>query len=46
MKNISRLVFVALVAIIVGAAAFLSGRGIPSPMTTIEKVMPDERFAL
>jgi hypothetical protein len=46
MKNISRLVFVAVVAVIVGAVAFLSSRGIPSPMTTIEKVMPDERFTL
>ncbi len=44
MKNISRLVFVALLAIIVGGTAFLSTWDIPAPMTTINKVLPDDRF--
>ncbi len=44
MKNISRLVFVALLAIIIGGTAFLSTWDIPAPMTTIKKVLPDDRF--
>ena len=44
MKNISRIVFIAVVAIIVGGAAFLATWDIPAPMTTVEKVLPDDRF--
>ncbi len=44
MKNISRLVLVAVIAIIVGGTAFLSSWNIPAPMTAIEKVLPDDRF--
>lgn len=44
MKNISRLVLIAVVAIIVGGTAFLSSWDIPAPVTTIEKVLPDDRF--
>jgi hypothetical protein len=45
MKNISRLVLVAVIAIIVGGTAFLSSWDIPAPVTAIEKVLPDDRFA-
>ncbi|MBT4935027.1 MAG: hypothetical protein HOL66_10170 [Rhodospirillaceae bacterium] len=45
MKNISRLVLVAVIAMIVGGTAFLSTWDIPAPMTEIEKVLPDDRFA-
>lgn len=44
MKNISRLVLIAVVAIVVGGSAFLATWDIPAPMTTIEKVLPDDRF--
>lgn len=44
MKNISRLVFVMVIALIVGGAAFLSTWDIPAPMTTIKKVLSNERF--
>jgi len=44
MKNISKLVFVALIAILIGGTAFLSSWDIPAPITTIEKVLPNDRF--
>jgi hypothetical protein len=44
MRNTSRLVLVVIVAIVVGGAAFLATWDIPAPMTTIKKVLPDDRF--
>lgn len=44
MKNFSRLVFVAVIAALVGGTAFLSTWDIPAPVTAIEKVLPDDRF--
>jgi hypothetical protein len=44
MKNISRIVFFAVVAIIVGGSVFLATWDIPARMTIIEKVMSDDRF--
>jgi len=44
MRNISRIVFIAVVAIIVGGSVFLATWNIPAPMTTVEKVLPDDRF--
>jgi hypothetical protein len=44
MKNISRIVFFAVVAIIVGGSAFLATWDIPARMTIIEKVLSDDRF--
>jgi len=44
MKNISRLVMIAVIAILVGGTAFLSTWVIPAPITDIEKVLPDDRF--
>ena len=44
MKKISRLVLFAVIALVVGTAAFLATWDIPAPVTTIEKVISDERF--
>jgi hypothetical protein len=44
MKNISRIVFFVVVAIIVGGSAFLATWDIPAHLTIIEEVLPDERF--
>ena len=44
MKKISRLVLFVVIALVVGTAAFLATWDIPAPVTTIEKVIPDERF--
>lgn len=44
MRKISRLVLFIVIALVVGTAAFLATWDIPAPVTTIEKVIPDERF--
>lgn len=44
MKNISRLVLIAVVLILIGGSTFLATWDIPAPMSTIEKVLPDDRF--
>lgn len=44
MKNISRIVFFVIIAIIVGGSAFLATWDIPANLTTIEEVLPDDRF--
>ncbi len=44
MKNFSRLVLIAVIAILVGGGAFLATWDIPAPTTAIEKVLPDDRF--
>ncbi len=44
MKKISRLVLFVVIAVVIGTAAFLATWEIPAPVTTIEKVIPDERF--
>lgn len=44
MKNLSRLVMLAVLASIIGGAAFLATWDIPAPVSTVEKVIPDDRF--
>ena len=44
MKNLSRLVTIAVLALIVGGAVFLATWDIPAPVTTVEKVLPDDQF--
>ena len=44
MRKISRLVLFLVIALVIGTAAFLATWDIPAPVTTIEKVIPDERF--
>ena len=44
MKNLSRLVMLAVVLLIVGGAVFLATWDIPAPVSTVEKVIPDDQF--
>ena len=44
MKNLSRLVMLAVFASIIGGAVFLATWDIPAPVSTVEKVIPDDRF--
>tara|TARA_Y100001933_G_C18491639_1_gene352713 strand:- start:262 stop:402 length:141 start_codon:yes stop_codon:yes gene_type:complete len=44
MKSFSRIVLIAIIAIIVGGSAFLATWDIPAPITKVEKVLTDERF--
>jgi len=44
MKNLSRLVLLTLIVFIVGGGFFLTTWKIPAPKTTIEKVLPNDRF--
>jgi hypothetical protein len=44
MKNISRVVFFVVIAIIVGGGAFLATWDIPAHVNIIEEVLPDDRF--
>ncbi len=44
MKNLSRLVVLAVLASIIGGAVFLATWDIPAPVSTVEKVIPDDRF--
>ncbi len=44
MKKLPRLVFFAVVALIVGGAVFLATWDMPAPVSKVEKVIPDGRF--
>jgi hypothetical protein len=44
MKNVSRIVLVVFLLVIAGGIAFLASWDIPAPRTTVEKVLPDDRF--
>ncbi len=44
MKIFSTLVFVAVIAVIIGGAVFLASWDIPAPVADVKKVVPDERF--
>lgn len=44
MKNVSRIVFFVIVAIVVGGSAFLATWDIPAQLTIVEEVLPDDRF--
>jgi hypothetical protein len=44
MKNISRIIFFVVVAIVVGGAVFLATWDIPAHLNIIEEVLPDDRF--
>jgi len=44
MENLSRLVLFLVIALVVGAAAFLATWDIPAPVTSIEKFFPDDHF--
>ncbi|MBC8157895.1 MAG: hypothetical protein H8E94_01045 [Alphaproteobacteria bacterium] len=44
MKNLSRLVMLAVFASIIGGAVFLATWDIPAPVSTVENVIPDDRF--
>ena len=44
MKKLPRLVFFAVVTLIVGGAVFLATWDMPSPVNKVEKVIPDGRF--
>jgi hypothetical protein len=44
MKSFSRIIFVVVIVLIVGGAAFLATWDIPAPVGETEKVIPDERF--
>lgn len=44
MKNLSKVVLVILLALVVGAAVFVATWDIPAPVSTVEKVLPDDRF--
>ena len=44
MKSLSRVVFMALLLIIVSGAIFLVTWEIPAPVAQVEKVIPNDRF--
>ena len=44
MRSLSRLVVLLLVLLFLGGAIFLATWDIPAPLTTIEKVIPNDRF--
>ncbi len=44
MKNLSALVFVSVVAIVVGGGVFLATWDIPAPVNKIERTIPDDKF--
>ena len=44
MKNLSTLVFVLVVAIIVGGGVFLATWDIPAPINNVERTIPDDKF--
>lgn len=44
MKNLSRLVMLTVAVLILGGAVFLATWDIPAPVSTVEKVIPDDRF--
>ena len=44
MKKLSTLVFILIIAIIVGGGAFLATWDIPAPVNKIERTIPDDKF--
>ena len=44
MKNLPRIIFMALIVIIVGASIFLVTWNIPAPVSQVEKVINNDRF--
>lgn len=44
MKHVSRLVVLAVFALVVGGAIFLATWDIPAPVASVEKVIPNDRF--
>jgi hypothetical protein len=44
MRNLPRLIAFLVLAIVVGGAVFLATWDIPPPVSSVEKVIPDERF--
>ena len=44
MKRMPVIIFVLLLAATVGGVGMLATWDIPAPVTTVEKVLPDERF--
>ncbi len=44
MKRMSRIVFLAVLAALVGGAVFVATWDIPAPVATMEKTIPDDRF--
>lgn len=44
MKRLSTSIFLLLVVVLLGGAAFLTTWEIPAPVTPVSKVLPDDRF--
>jgi hypothetical protein len=44
MKNLSKLVFILVIAIIVGGGLFLATWDIPAPVNNVERTLPDNKF--
>lgn len=44
MKKLSTLVFVLVVAILVGGGAFLATWDIPAPVNNVERTIPNDKF--
>ena len=44
MKNLSRIMFIALLLTLVGSTIFLVTWDIPAPVVQVEKVIPNDRF--
>lgn len=44
MKNVSRIIVLLALLVLVGGGAFLATWNIPAPSSTVEKVLPDDRF--
>jgi hypothetical protein len=44
MKRLPIVIFVFLLVAVVGGVAMLATWDIPAPVTTVKKVLPDERF--
>jgi len=44
MKKLSTLVFILVVAIIVGGGVFLATWDIPAPVNNVERTIPDNKF--
>ena len=44
MKNVKGIVLLAVLALLIGGGVFLATWDIPAPLSTIEKVIPDDRF--
>ena len=44
MKIVSRIVLLTFLATLIGGGVFMATWDIPAPLTSIEKVIPDDRF--